>query len=381
MSWLVSASRVARRARGSAVSVAKVVSWLRDEGAAAGGSHGRQAAPEGELLERTGATAERRGEERQGDVLQHAHGGETEGVQTLLGDRPDAVELADGQRPQAAVDVGVVEHADAGRFVQVGGQLGEQLVGSDTQRAGEALFVVDQLLDATGDGARRPEEPAAAGDVEDGFVDRHRLDQVGEAPEELEQLGVDGGVRLEVGRQEHGLGTQPPRLRHGHGRMNAASARFVGGRGHHAAALGAPTDDHRPAAQLGAARLFDRRKESIHVDVDDGRGPLRTYVREYTRYGRTLPGPVDWVIRVVDAREAARCGPGSGDAQAASCFTRRPKSTVNIEDAGEAEKRPPAFPTPISLKLRCRMTAPVARDSSSTAERRSPPRPCRDSSR
>ena len=51
-------------------------------------------------------------------------------------------------------------------------------------RAGDAVLVVDLLLDAAGDGARRTEQTAAAGDVEEGLVDGDDLDGVGEAPEQ-----------------------------------------------------------------------------------------------------------------------------------------------------------------------------------------------------
>ena len=81
---------------------------------------------------------------------------------------------------------------------------------------------------------------------------------------------MDGGVGAHVGRQKHRLRTQPPRLRHGHGGAHATGTRFVGGRGHHAAPLDPSADHHGPAAQLGTARLFDRREEGVHVDVDDG---------------------------------------------------------------------------------------------------------------
>ena len=121
-----------------------------------------------------------------------------------------------------------------------------------------------------GDLLRRAEEATAAGDIEEGFVDRDRLDQVGEAPEDLEQLLLHGEVGLHVDRQKDGLRAETLGLGHGHGRAHTAGARFVGGGAHHAATLGAAADDDGPAAQLGVARLFHRGEEGVHVDEQDG---------------------------------------------------------------------------------------------------------------
>ena len=112
--------------------------------------------PEGELAQPVGAAAEGRGEEREGHVLQHTDGGEAEGGQPLLRDRPDAADLADGQIAQTAVHIGVGKLADAGRFAEAGGQLGQQLGGPDADGAGDAVRVVHLLLDTQGDGARQP---------------------------------------------------------------------------------------------------------------------------------------------------------------------------------------------------------------------------------
>jgi hypothetical protein len=61
------------------------------------------------------------------------------------------------------VHVGGGELADAGRLVDAGGQLGQQLGRPDADGAGDGVRVVDLLLDAVGDGARRTEQPPAAG--------------------------------------------------------------------------------------------------------------------------------------------------------------------------------------------------------------------------
>src|SRR5262245_56506701 len=56
-----------------------------------------------------------------------------------------------------------------------------------------------------------------------------------------------------------------------HRGADAELARFVGGRGHDAAArrVAASADDHRLAAELRAAQQLDRREERVHVEVED----------------------------------------------------------------------------------------------------------------
>jgi hypothetical protein len=199
------------------------------------GAHRGAAAARGEPLEAVGALAEGGRQHGEGDVLQGAHRGQPQRAQTLLGDRADAPDLADRQLAQAAVDVVVGQLTDAAGLVEAGGDLGQQLGGADAERAGETVLVADQLLQAAGDRLRRSEEAPAAGHIEERLVDGDRLDQVGEAPVELLQVAMRGGVGGHVDRQVHPLGTEALRPRDGHRRAHPARPRLVGGRGHHPA--------------------------------------------------------------------------------------------------------------------------------------------------
>jgi len=239
---------------------------------AAGGDR-RETAPEGELTQPVRAAPERRRKDGERHVLEHAHGGEAESGETLLGDRADAVQGADRQLAQAAADVGFAELADARRFVETGRDLGKQLRGPDADRAGEAVFGVHPLLDAAGDRARRAEQAAAAGDVEVRLVDRRHLDLVGEAAQQIDEAVVHNAVGREVGHQERALRAEPLGLADRHGRAHAAGARLVRAGGDDAATATRPADDDGQAAQLGAPRLLDRGEEGVHVDVEDG--PVR----------------------------------------------------------------------------------------------------------
>ena len=280
-------------------------------------AHRREAAPQGELAQPVRAAAERRREQRERHVLQHADGGEAEGGEPLLGDRADAADLAHGQVAQAAVDVGGGELADAGRLVQAGGQLGQQLGGPDADGAGDGVRVVDLLLDAVGDGARRAEQPPAAGDVQVGLVDGRHLDEVGVLPQQLDQRAVDGEVGLHVDRQEHPVRAEPLGLRDGQRAVHAVDARLVGAGRDHSPPPALAADDDRQAAQLGAARLLHGGEEGVHVEVEDGSaGYEHMFVSTPGRDGWTTSG-------------RAEC-PGAAPAARGGYCTRRPKSTVYI---------------------------------------------------
>ena len=91
-----------------------------------------------------------------------------------------------------------------------------------------------------------------------------------DAPEQLDERVMHGGVGLHVDRQEDGVRAEPLGLDDGHGRAHAEGARLVGAGGDDPARAPAPADDDRQAAQLGAPRLLDRGEEGVHVDVEDG---------------------------------------------------------------------------------------------------------------
>ena len=109
-----------------------------------------------------------------------------------------------------------------------------------------------------------------AGEVEEGLVERERLDQRGQ----LEHHGADGAGDLEValhpGRHHHRLGAELQRLEHRHGGADALDAGDVAGGGDDAAAAAA--DDDRAVAQARVVALLDRGIEGVAVEMGDGRG-------------------------------------------------------------------------------------------------------------
>ena len=294
---------------------------------------------------RAWAPAEGGGEQRERHVLQHADGGEAEGGEPLLGDGADAADLSHRQITQTAVHVGGSELADAGRFVEVGGQFGEQLGGSDADGAGDRVRVVDLLLDAVGDGPRRAEEPPAAGDVEEGLVDGRHLDEVRVVPQELDQRAVDGEIGLHVHRQEHPVRAEPLGLCDGQRAVDAVDARLVGAGRDHAPPPALAADDDRQTAQLGAARLLHRGEEGVHVEVEDCSAWYEHMFVAYPGGGRmdNMSGAGVDRRRSVPAARDGYC-------------TRRPRSTVYMTTPEMPWNVPRAHPMPTLRQRLVRIT-------------------------
>ena len=122
---------------------------------------------------------------------------------------PDADELFDGEGVE---DLGDGVFGDAGvaiGLVYVGSELGEELVGSDADRAGEVELGFDEPTDFDGDIGGRAEEMGRAGDIEEGFVDGDGLDGWRESFEDFEDLFGDFGVGAVRSFDEDGVRAEP----------------------------------------------------------------------------------------------------------------------------------------------------------------------------
>ena len=176
--------------------------------------------------------------------------------QFLIG--TDLEHLGPGDRPRG-------RGLGLGRF---GRQLGEELHPGDPDRAGESLLVQDPAAELVGDLHRRTEQPPGAPDIEERLVERDRLDERRERPEDLHHPTADLAVVGVIAGQEHGVGAQPLGPRPGHGRVDAVRTGLVR-RGRHHPAGTAAAHHHRLAPQLRSAQQLDRHEEGVHVDVED----------------------------------------------------------------------------------------------------------------
>ena len=118
---------------------------------------------------------------------------------------------------------------------QVRGDLRHELHGGDPRRGRQVQLGGDLLADAAGDVRGRAEQAHRGRHIQEGLVQRERLDERGVALEDGEHLLAGLGVGGEAGRDDDGLGRQLHRASHGHGAADAEGAHLVRGRHHHAA--------------------------------------------------------------------------------------------------------------------------------------------------
>ncbi len=156
------------------------------------------------------------------------------------------------------------------------GQLGEEHVAGDPDRAVEGEFVADRVADRSADRDAVAEQGEGTGDVEERFIERQRLDDRRVAIEDRPHVPADRGVQRVIAGEEHGVRASAPCDRRRHRRAHAVSTSLVRRGRHHAARARAPDDD-RLTHEFGAAAQFDRHEECVHVGVED-RAPLRANI-------------------------------------------------------------------------------------------------------
>ena len=104
-----------------------------------------------------------------------------------------------------------------------------------------------------------------AGQIEEGLVDRERLDQRRQRLHGLAHLAADADIFRHVGPDHGRMRAQRQRLEHRHRRAHAIGARDVAGGRHHAALAAA--DDHGLVGDLGIVALLDGGVERVAVDM------------------------------------------------------------------------------------------------------------------
>ncbi len=168
-------------------------------------------------------------EVRAGEV---ADRGDAQRCELFGGFGADPVDLAHGQRPDAQRHIAGCQQGEPVGFVELGANLGEELVGGDADGAAQSRGFAHRLLDAGADIGALAWDVAQV-DVD--LVDAAVFDLARECGDGgLEQAGVVP-VRVEIRRQQDGVGGELRGLHHAHGGEYAQRAGFVGGRGDHAA--------------------------------------------------------------------------------------------------------------------------------------------------
>jgi len=204
--------------------------------------------------------------------------------QPLCGLWPDPVDLARLQRPYPASQIRRTHQRETVRLVELRSHLRQQLVRSDSDRAGQSCRRTHRLFDPAGDPRR---VAAVRGQVDVDLVDPAVLDPRREGRDSHLEPPRVMSVGREIGRQQDCIRCKTGRGHQPHAGVHAQRSRLVGRGGHHAPAAvvaqvgefhcavlthrrgfdTAPADHQRLAPQLRVAQQFHGSIEGVHVEV------------------------------------------------------------------------------------------------------------------
>ena len=189
--------------------------------------------------------------------------------------------------------LGPADNGEAARLVEVGSNLGQELVVAEADRDGDR----DLFLDLARQRRERRSRAGAvqgpgAGEVHERLVDGERLHEGREVQHHRPDPAAVGGVFLHVGLDDGCFGTEPERLGHRHRGAHAMGAGDVAACRNHAPVVAA--DDHGDVCQLGPVALLDRGVEGVAVEMGDGEiVEFRVAQDAHRPAGRACPG-VRW---------------------------------------------------------------------------------------
>ena len=221
----------------------------------------------------------------------------------------DAPDHGDGFRGEEGKRFLAADDGEAARLVEIGSDLGEELVVGEADGNGDADFVLDAFCEAShADGGACVVQALGAREVEKGLVDGDRFDEGRQIAHQRANVARDRCIFSHVGFHDDGFRAGGERLEHGHGGADAADARDVAAGGNDAAL--APADDEGLVAKLRIVALLDGGIEGVAIHVGDGEGvQLRVEEKARPAAGRA---PLRAFRHGREAVAAEACGGGHG---------------------------------------------------------------------
>src|SRR4051812_29780364 len=317
--------------------------------------------------------------------------------QTLLRRGSNAENETDRLLRQHQARFLLVERGKPARLVEVGGDLRQELVAGEADRDADADVALDVACEPRQHLCRdHAVHPLGAGEIEEGLVDRERLDQRRQRLHGLAYLAPNPDIFRHVRRDHGGMRAGFQRLVHRHGRPHAVGAGDVAGGRHHAAL--APADDHGLVGDVGIVALLDGRVEGVAVDMCDGQACERAVAGEaggtaggtaphaHIQIGRTNPAEAAGAGRLPGGHGTSRSQLGSPSASPRTCLAAATlvgcssavlakaftvassritkSSTLSRKLGSEAALRSISGPTPVSARNRpSRSGSPATKDS------------------
>ena len=157
-----------------------------------------------ELGQPTAELAEMGDEVRLREGAERPDGCDADRFQLPCRRRTDTEDLTNRQRREEVQRLGAADDRKAAWLVEIGGELGEELVEAEADRDGDADLALDRQRNPGQQDRRRPVRPAEiGGEVEIGLVERDRLDDRCRCFQDAADLPADPLVLRHVGWNHH----------------------------------------------------------------------------------------------------------------------------------------------------------------------------------
>ena len=152
------------------------------------------------------------------------------------GHLPHAKKLFDLQVLNETLDVLRADHEQAVRFFPVTGNLRQELVGGHTGGNSDTHLIFHSFAQVLRHQRGTALMLGYLADIQEGFVQRQRLHQIGQFPQNGHHLFRHRPVAGHIRRHGHQAGAQAPGFAARHGGPHAKSPRFIVAGGNHSAA-------------------------------------------------------------------------------------------------------------------------------------------------
>src|SRR5581483_1123219 len=267
-------------------------------------------------------------------ALQIGDDAETVLRQLRRADRANAVNEADGLWRQEGSRFGAAEHGEAARLVEIGGDLGEELVAGQPDRDGDpalALYLAGEAGQRLG--WDHAVQTLGAGEIEKRLVDGQRLDQRRELLHRLAHRAPHARIFAHVRPHHDGVGAAAQGFEHRHRRSHAVGPRHIAGGGDDAALAAA--DNHRFIGNRRVIAFLDGGVEGVAIDMRDGERPDLAVAQQARRATAraALRG-----VRYISQAVAAEPAHGSSRSQSALPSAARARTTCSGLSSAAAAK-------------------------------------------
>ncbi|MOA16370.1 hypothetical protein D3C78_1365820 [compost metagenome] len=195
--------------------------------------------------------------------------GDTQAPELVGGYLPHTVQLADRQRGNKGFDFIGGDHKQAIGFTPVTGDLGQELVRCHPSRHRDMQLLGYPTANIGGYARGTAGEPGAVGNIQVGFVQRQRLDQVGVIAKDRVNFPRCFFISIHTWLDDQQIGAQVKCMSGRHRRTHPIRPSLVVAGSNDATPLSRAPYRQRPSSQARVVTHFNSGVEAIAINMDD----------------------------------------------------------------------------------------------------------------